>query len=920
MANGSSDKRRGASNSASVSFERKIKRARTIMYLEQIWPRLWLPMGLIGVFILASTFGLWPALPFWAHVIALAVFVVGLLASFMPILAIVRNNRHDAIRWLEKKSGLAHRPATILDDTLSNHDQRSADDPASVLWQIHKKRAKDHVEAMATGLPRPKTALFDRFALRVPLMLALAATIGLYADRLGPGLAQAFAFSKTTEMSDLRIDAWISPPAYTGHPPVMLVDGAKSVRHQLNASGDASSDGKTVKSITIPEMSELVIRISGPNAQETNLVLQKPGNSGARSSQKSKADKPPKIEINQDGIVHELRTKLAHTINARLDLGSSHIKSWQFIITPDHAPAIALTKKPKASPRGSLRLSYRVADDYRVIEALAHFTKRAGKLGSKGGVDLPLSSPASNNLMLPLGTPPTVPLLLPKGNTKRGTASTYKDLTSHPWAGLNVQMVLSARDEAGKTGKSELVSFKLPERKFTKPLAQSIIALRRTLVETPYKHHSVVRILNQRTKRLVNSNHPDLDNGVYLGLRTAYWRLLGARKRQTIRSVVDQLWEVALTIEDGNLSKAERELRSAQDKLMDALSHNAPKQEIAKLMKELRQALSKFLQAMAKKQQDQQQNADQKQMPGNQRSLTSRELEKMLRDIENMSKTGARDAARQMLSQLREMLENLQSGRPQPSAQAKKAREQLDKLGKMIMQQRRLLDETHKRNQQNQGQQQQQGQRQGRRQGERRGQRQGQRSGGRQGRQQGQQGKGQQPGQHGQKGLAGQSGAGNQQQQAGAPKLQRRQGQLLEGLNDLMDQMGRNGTRIPQDLMRAGSNMGQAERQLGKRQLNSAGRQQGKALENLRKGATEMVEKMMKNSPGQGRQSGRQGRDPLGRAQRTSGPEFGDDVKVPKEIDTRRARDILEELRRRLGQSTRPPSELDYLERLIEQF
>ena len=59
---------------------------------------------------------------------------------------------------------------------------------------------------------------------------------------------------------------------------------------------------------------------------------------------------------------------------------------------------------------------------------------------------------------------------------------------------------------------------------------------------------------------------------------------------------------------------------------------------------------------------------------------------------------------------------------------------------------------------------------------------------------------------------------------------------------------------------------------------------------------------------------------PLGRAQRTNGPEYGDDVKVPREIDTRRARDILEELRRRLGQNTRPADELDYLERLIEQF
>ena len=81
-----------------------------------------------------------------------------------------------------------------------------------------------------------------------------------------------------------------------------------------------------------------------------------------------------------------------------------------------------------------------------------------------------------------------------------------------------------------------------------------------------------------------------------------------------------------------------------------------------------------------------------------------------------------------------------------------------------------------------------------------------------------------------------------------------------------------------------------------------------------------MAEQMQRNGQGQGQQSNKGNRDPLGRAQRTSGPDYGDNVKVPRKIDTRRARDILEELRRRLGQSTRPPAELDYLERLIEQF
>ena len=44
--------------------------------------------------------------------------------------------------------------------------------------------------------------------------------------------------------------------------------------------------------------------------------------------------------------------------------------------------------------------------------------------------------------------------------------------------------------------------------------------------------------------------------------------------------------------------------------------------------------------------------------------LRSQDLQRMLDQIENLAKTGARDAARQLLSELQNMLENLQAGQP----------------------------------------------------------------------------------------------------------------------------------------------------------------------------------------------------------------------------------------------------------------
>jgi hypothetical protein len=60
--------------------------------------------------------------------------------------------------------------------------------------------------------------------------------------------------------------------------------------------------------------------------------------------------------------------------------------------------------------------------------------------------------------------------------------------------------------------------------------------------------------------------------------------------------------------------------------------------------------------------------------------------------------------------------------------------------------------------------------------------------------------------------------------------------------------------------------------------------------------------------------------DPLGRPQRSEGTDFGNSVKIPDEIDVQRAREILEELRRRMGDPSRPSLELDYIDRLLRRF
>lgn len=115
---------------------------------------------------------------------------------------------------------------------------------------------------------------------------------------------------------------------------------------------------------------------------------------------------------------------------------------------------------------------------------------------------------------------------------------------------------------------------------------------------------------------------------------------------------------------------------------------------------------------------------------------------------------------------------------------------------------------------------------------------------------------------------------------------------------------------------------------LGKSQGDRAVQGQGRALEALRQGARDMMNQMMQAmQPGQGQGQGQGqgmaegnqgGRDPLGRPRSATGPDFGERVKVPDEIDVQRAREILDAIRNKLGNNASPEVERRYLERLLD--
>jgi hypothetical protein len=169
---------------------------------------------------------------------------------------------------------------------------------------------------------------------------------------------------------------------------------------------------------------------------------------------------------------------------------------------------------------------------------------------------------------------------------------------------------------------------------------------------------------------------------------------------------------------------------------------------------------------------------------------------------------------------------------------------------------------------------------------------------------------------------AGQLEMGQQPQGEGDfPKLGERQQGLRDKLQQLIDRFRMEGGEAPDEFLGAEEAMRGAKEAIGESDLERATQQQSLALDRLRQGAQNMAQQMMEGGEAQaGQGPGNNGRDPLGRPDRSNRPDLGLSVKVPDEIDIQRAREVLDELRRRLGDPSRPSIELDYLERLIKPF
>ena len=765
-----------------------------------------------------------------------------------------------------------------LDETLPGRpiqavlDQQAigADDTASAnVWRAHQSRMAARAAHAQAPSPDLRLSRRDPFALRYLALLAFLVAL-LFGSIWRVGTVAEMAPGGADLAGGPTWEGWIEPPRYTGKPTIYLKDIAGN---QLD----------------IPEGSRILLRFYG----EVGAL------SLAETVSGRIADAPPATDPAQDFTVVQ---------DGEMRIDGPGGRSWDINIRRDAPPQIVVAGPAEAEATGEMTLPFTASDDYAVVAGEAEIALDLTRVDRRFGLT---ADPEPREVVI-------LPLPMPiAGDRTMFTETLIEDLSKHPWAHLPVILTLSAEDAAGNVTAAEAQAILLPARRFFDPMAASIVEMRRDLLWARDNARRVAQVL-----RAVSYQPEDVfrSQTAYLRLRVILRRLErmtdhGAFQPKERDELAEALWELALLLEEGDIGDALERLRRAQEQLAEAMKNGATDQEIAELMNELRQATDDYLRQLSRHaEQTGPQGGPLQQQQQNAMEMSQNDLQRMMDRIQELMEEGRMAEAEQALQELQELMENMRVTQGQGQSGQSEGQQAMEGLAETLREQQGLSDQAFRDLQEQFNPGAQSGESQGNE----------GRSGGL-GRGQSHEGQGE-----GRAEGQGQSGDGAQQGQPGnAQSLADRQQALRDELARQQGQMpgaGTEGGDAARDALdRAGRAMDDAEQSLRDNDYAGAIDQQSDAMEALRESMRSLGEAMaqQQSQPGQGMAEGdmqARNRDPLGRNTGSNGSLGTPESLLQGEDVYRRARELLDEIRRRSGEGERPDVERDYLQRLLERF
>ena len=760
-----------------------------------------------------------------------------------------------------------------LDETLPGRPVRSLiDQPAMgiedaatrAIWAAHQKRMAAAVSSARAPKPDLRVSRLDPFGLRFIAVLGLAVAL-IFGSVGRVGSIAAMGPTQTAATTGASWEGWIEPPSYTGMPTLYLNDQAEGP-------------------LIVPVNSRVILRLYG----EVGVLTVQETVSARLGELPSAAAPEQEFTLRQAGA---------------LEIAGSGGRRWDVSLRPDEVPTVETTTAATTSGRGEMSLPFEAQDDYGVTGGTAIIALDLENVPRQHGLKIEPENVAPVELQLPM------PI---NGRRKEFQETLIEDFSEHPWAHLPVTVTLQVSDAAGQQSTEHVEQMDLPARRFFDPLANAIVEQRRDLLWSRGNAPRVAQMLR------AISHRPD--EGVfrketdYLRLRMILRRLerLSANGLATEHrdDIAQALWDLAIGLEEGDLADAIARMQRAQERLAEAMKNGASDEEIARLMQELREATRDYMRQLAQ-QAPQDGDPQQQQQAQNGMQMSQDDLQRMMDRIQELMEQGRMAEAQQALEEFQRLLENMQVAQGGQSGQSP-GEQALNELGETLREQQGLSDQAFRELQEQFNPNAQTGESQGN-EGFSGGEGRGQSHDGT-GQRQGQQ-QGQGDGDNGPQGLEGRLA---DRQQALRQELGRQQSQLPGAGTP-------EGDAARRALGRAGEAMDQAEEALRNQDLAEAIDRQAEAMEGLREGMRNLGEALAQQQRDQGNQGMAQGgqgdaRDPLGRNPGNQGLAGTDEGLLQGEDVYRRARDLLDEIRRRAGEGARPEEERNYLRRLLDRF
>ena len=205
-------------------------------------------------------------------------------------------------------------------------------------------------------------------------------------------LGQAFELDRGDRTARLPVETivWVTPPTYTGRPPLRLETVAP-------ASGQTTAPAPA--KVSVPAGSEVLAQLHHFRGAVDRFSL---ALDDAQHEFKA---------IGEDSAEASFTIERSGQLSIT---GSGEVlNTWMIEAVPDAAPQIAFAEPPAATHRGVLRSHFQASDDYGVAS-----------------IALLLARPGEGE------EPERIELMRPAGGSTQLDDSSFLDLTPHPWAGL----------------------------------------------------------------------------------------------------------------------------------------------------------------------------------------------------------------------------------------------------------------------------------------------------------------------------------------------------------------------------------------------------------------------------------------------------------------------------------------------------